>query len=915
MAVERIISRPIVKEMEESYLTYAMSVIVDRALPDSRDGLKPSQRRILIAMNDLNLTPGAKFRKCAKICGDTSGNYHPHGESIVYPTLVRMAQDWNMRYPLVKGQGNFGSIDGDSPAAMRYTEAKMTAIAVEMLQDLKEDTVPFVMNYDNTMLEPVVVPSRFPNLICNGATGIAVGMATSMPPHNLREVVEAITLVIDNPECSIDEIIEVIPGPDFPTGGIIMGRSGIHQGYHTGKGIVTMRGLAEIVERKNRSVIVITEIPYRVNKAVLQEKIAELHNSDKIKGIASIRDLSSLKAGIRIEIELRKDATPNVTLNQLYKYTQLQDSFSINLISLIPPKRDIQSLLPFEVDEFEHSQPQLLNIKQILEQYRDHRIVVIRRRTNFRLLKARARAHIVEGILRALDIIDQIIKLIRASADRANAHLGLVEQFKFSDLQAKAILDMTLARLTNLSKEEYVNELKELMGKIAEFEAILADIKRVYQIIKDELSVIVEKFGDDRRSEISDEGATDLEKERLIQKQEVVVTISHQGYFKRLPLNTYKKQARGGKGILGGDKNQTDFVEHLFSSNTHNHLLVFTDRGKVYKLRVWEVPEMGRTARGRSIANLLPVDSTEHIAAVYQLTNFADECSIVMATNKGVIKKTAMSQYQNINRNGIRAIKLDDDDFLIGVRITRTDEDIILGTKLGYSIRFSTEGIREQGRVTRGVRGIRLRKEDEVVDMIIAVPGVDIMVVSENGYGKRTEIDGNDPEHPNYRKQSRGGKGVINMKVTPKTGKVVALKDVRDGDELMLISENSQIVRLAVKTIRCIGRATQGVRLKKLDEGDQIVAVARILASVIAIDDENNGENGDDEKADENIVKTEKKPKLDIDEDKADALLKEFDDEFDEKLSEYEIKGFSTTAADDDEEDEVDNDESDETGE
>ncbi len=890
MAIERIRTRPIVREMEESYLTYAMSVIVDRALPDIRDGLKPSQRRILIAMNDLNLGPNAKFRKCAKICGDTSGNYHPHGEAVVYPTLTRMAQEWNMRYPLVDGQGNFGSIDGDSPAAMRYTEARMTAFAVEMLEDIKEETVPFIPNYDNTTTEPTVLPSKFPNLLCNGSSGIAVGMATSIPPHNLTEVANALIRLIDNPDVSIDELMEELKGPDFPTGGIIMGFEGIRQGYHTGRGTITVRGRAEIIQRKNKNIIVITEIPYRVNKASLQEKIAELHSSGKVKGISSIRDLSSLKRGLRIEIELRRDANPRVTLNQLYKYTQLQDTFSIILIALVPPRRDLNDLSPYELEEFERSQPVLVNIKQMLEHYRDHRIVVIRRRTNFRLQKALARAHIIEGILRALDIIDEIIALIRASADRPAAHRGLVERFDFSEIQAKAILDMTLARLTNLSREEYENEFKELQDKIKEFRAILADRQLVLNIIKLELEELVKKHGDERRTEISLAAATEIEKERLIQKTDVVVSISYHGFIKRLPLSTYKKQSRGGKGILGSDARDDDFIEHLFSTTTHHHLLIFTDQGKVFLLRVWDIPEMSRTSRGRSITNFIQIAPNEHIAAVYQIQSFEDSEAIVMATRKGVVKKTSLKEYKNINKNGIRAIKLDKGDYIIGVRMTaKNDQDVLLGTKLGYAIRFSASEIREQGRVTRGVRGINLRENDEVVDLIICEPDVDILTVTEFGYGKRTTIEGDNPEHPVYRKQSRGGKGVINMKISEARGKVIALKDVRDEDELILISEKSQIIRIAVKDIRRTGRATQGVKLKRLAEDDRIVAVARILASTLKIEQEEASDgNATDKSKRENDVQNAE----DFSEAKIDEQLKEFDEKYKEKLDKYETHGF-----------------------
>ncbi len=836
---ERIQDLPILDELKDSYLNYAMSVIVSRALPDVRDGLKPSQRRILVAMNDINLGPRSKQRKCAKIVGDTSGNYHPHGDQATYGTLVRMAQPWNMRQTLVDPQGNFGSIDDDPPAAMRYTEARMTAAAADMLVDINRDTVDFVANYDETRNEPTVLPAKFPNLLVNGCTGIAVGMATSIAPHNPTEVCNALIKLIDNPETSIMDIMEIMPGPDFPTGGEICGRNGIMEGYSTGRGTIQVRAKMHTEEtKKGRTRIIVDEIPYQTVKSHIIVKIADCVTNGNIPEISDVRDESDRK-GMRVVIELKKDADEDIVINQLYKYTPLQSTFSLINIALVK------------------NRPQTLNIKQMLVHFLDHRKVVIRRRTQFLLKRARTRAHIVEGLLLAQSDIDEIIRLIRQSADVQSAKAALmakplrlmehatlkkllpekfveekstVDQF-LTGPQADAILAMQLQRLTGLEVEKLANEFAALTEEIEGYEAILADEQLVLNIIREDLEEMIEKYGNPRRTEITGE-ITEFNIEDLIPEEEVIVTVSHGGYIKRLPIDTYRKQGRGGKGVTGGNIKEDDFIEHIFVAGTHDYLCCFTNRGRCYWQRVYDIPQMSRQSRGRSIANLLQMMKDEKLAEILPVKQF-DEQMIVFATENGYIKKTPLSAFSNIRKSGINAISLDPGDDLIGVRVTSGSEEVALGTRNGMAIRFSEEQVRAMGRTARGVRGIKLRDDDKVVDLIVARPGRSLLTVCEKGFGKRTQLE-------DYRTQNRGGIGLINIKTTDKNGKVVALKAVNPDDDLMLISANGQVVRIGLDQLRDIGRNTQGVRLIRLNDDDKLVAVARVVK-----DEEENGENGE----------------------------------------------------------------------
>ena len=790
------------EEMKDSYLNYAMSVIVSRALPDVRDGLKPSQRRILVAMNDLGLGPRAKYRKCAKICGDTSGNYHPHGESVVYPTLVRLAQDFATRYLLVEGQGNFGSIDGDPPAAMRYTEARMTQHATLMLEDMEKATVDFVPNYDERLEEPTVLPSKFPNLICNGGVGIAVGMATSIPPHNLAEVVDAIVYLISNPNCTVPDLMKFIPGPDFPTGGIICGTAGLRNAYETGRGHITVRGRVEIEEAKNgKKTLAIVEIPYNLNKTNLIERIAELVKEDHIGGISDVRDLSS-RDGMRIEIEIRKGEDADVILNQLYAMTPLQETFSIIMIALV------------------NQRPQTLSLKQMLQAYIDHRKEVIRRRTRFLLEQAEKDAHILEGLVKALDIIDEIIALIKRSASPAVAQKGLVEEFGFSIPQADAILRMTLSKLTGLEREKLIKDLEELRVKIAEYKAILADVNLVYDIIREDLYEL-KKGADKRRTEINAAEIEAFDREELIQEEDVVVVLSHLGYIKRVPMTSYRKQKRGGRGLIGADVKEKDFIEQIFIASTHDYLMFFTQDGKVRWQKVYDLPALERTARGKPVSAILGLKDGDRIAATVAVKSF-EKGFLVMATERGLVKKTELAEYGNPRPSGIIAIKLEEGDKLIGVAITTGESEVVLGTAGGMSIRFKDGDMRPMGRATVGVYGIDLEEGDKVVDMIVLTPGVTILTGCENGYGKRSEVE-------EYRLQSRGGKGVINIKTTDRNGKVVAMLAVTDDDDLIMISEGGIVQRIAVKDIRSMGRATQGVRFIRLDGTDKLVSVARVV--------------------------------------------------------------------------------------
>ncbi|MEW6026595.1 MAG: DNA topoisomerase (ATP-hydrolyzing) subunit A [Planctomycetota bacterium] len=797
-----VIEVGIENEMKNSYLTYSMSVIVSRALPDVRDGLKPSQRRILIAMNDLNLGPRSKHRKCAKIAGDTSGNYHPHGEQVVYPTLVRMAQDFACRYPLVDGQGNFGSIDGDPPAAMRYTEARLTDFSSRMLEDLDKNTVDMVPNYDETREEPTVLPSAFPNLICNGSSGIAVGMATSIPPHNLGEIVDGIVKVIDKPDIEIDELMEIVKGPDFPTGGTICGNKGIIDAYHTGRGIITVRAKISTEDVKGgRTNVVVTEIPYNQEKNKIIERIAQLVKDNRIQGVSDIRDESD-RDGMRIVVEIKRGEEPQITINQLYENTPLQDNFSIIMIALV------------------NNRPLLLNLKQILLAYKDHRIEIIRRRTKYLLDKAEAELHILEGLYIAVDNIDDIIKLIKRSKTPDEARGKLIEKYKLSELQAEAILQMRLQKLTGLEREKLEADIKEHKEKIADYKAILADNDLVLDIIKEDLYELKEKYADKRRSEILKREVKEFVLEELITEEDVAVVISHEGYVKRVPLTSYRKQSRGGKGVIGAETKEGDFTEHIFIASTHDYILFFTTIGKVHWVKVYDLPEMSRTAKGRSIVNIIRFNQNEKITDALPVKDFT-KGFLVMATESGLIKKTPLEDYGKPQKGGIIALKLEDKDRLIGVRISSGKDHIILGTRDGMSIRFSEENVRPMGRATYGVRALKLRKGDIVKDMILVEKDSSLLTACENGYGKRTPFD-------EYRLQRRGGTGVRNIKASDRNGKVIGLKTVTDKDELILITIKGTAMRMPVTDIRTIGRNTQGVRLIKLQPGDKLVSVATV---------------------------------------------------------------------------------------
>ena len=804
--------------MKDSYLSYAMSVIVARALPDLRDGLKPSQRRILVAMNDLNLTPRSKYRKCAKIAGDTSGNYHPHGEDVVYPTLVRMAQDFVMRYQLVEGQGNFGSIDGDPPAAMRYTEARLSPFSMLLLEDLEKDTVDFIPNYDETRKEPVVLPGKFPSLLANGSSGIAVGMATSIPPHNIGELCAALLKVIARPETSIGEIMQVMPGPDFPTGALICGRQGIIDGYTTGRGTIMVRARAHVEQVKGgKKNIVFTEIPYQLNRDLIIERIAQAVNSGAVQGVADVRNESD-REGSRLVVEVQRGEDERVVLNQLYKHTQLQTSFSIILLGL------------------DHGRPRTMSIKDMLLSYRDHRVEVIRRRTAYLLERAEARAHIVEGLRIAVSNIDEVVEIIKTSPDVPAARARLIERFELSQLQADAILEMRLSRLTGLERDKLEQEYKELMEQIAEYKAILADEHLVLDMISEDLYEIKEKFADPRRTEIIG-AVTDFDIEDLIAEENVAVVISHEGYIKRMPLSSYRRQNRGGKGITGAETKEGDFIEHLFIASTHDYILFFTNTGRCYWQKVYDIPQLARTSKGRAIVNLLELASAELVTSMIPVREF-DERQLLMATQKGVVKKTALSAYGNPKRGGIIAINLDKGDNLVGVLLTRGDEEIILASKLGKAIRFPESQLRSMGRATHGVGGMSLAKGDIVVGTVAADDQETLLTICENGFGKRTKMD-------EYRTTGRRGKGIINIKTTDRNGRVVAVLDVRDSDEIMIMTAAGMVIRTPVSTLSTIGRNTQGVRLIRLNENDKVVAVAK-LAETPAVngDDVPEGEGG-----------------------------------------------------------------------
>jgi len=792
------------EEMRESFMAYAMSVIISRALPDVRDGLKPVHRRVLYAMYDAGNTSDRPYKKSARLVGDIMGKYHPHGDTAIYDTIVRMAQDFNMRYPLVDGQGNFGSIDGDNPAAMRYTEIRMTPLAEEMLVDIEKETVDFIANYDDSLKEPLVLPSRIPNLLVNGAAGIAVGMATNIPPHNLNEVIQALVALIENPDISIEELISHIPGPDFPTGGFIHGKEPIVQAYKEGKGIIQMRGKAfvETVKRTGKEQIIISEIPYMVNKARLIEQIALLNEEKKIEGIAGEPRDESDREGMRIVIELKRDAVSEIVLNQLYKHTPLQESFGINMLAIVDGK------------------PKLFNLKEALKAFVEHRKEIVTRRTAYDLRKAEERLHILEGFRIALDNLDAVITLIRNSADPKVAKEGLMNNFALSETQAQAILDLRLQRLTGLERDKIMEEHRETGELIAKLRAILGDEKEIYKIIVNELKEIKEKYGDKRRTQIV-ERSEEISIEDTIVDEDMAVTISHEGYIKRNPVTLYRAQRRGGKGKIGTTTREEDFVEYLFIASMHSYILFFTTIGKVYWIKVHELPQASRAARGKPIVNLLDLEPGEKVSAFLTVKEFQEGRYIVFATKNGLIKKTELMAYANPRSSGIRAIGLEDRDEVIGVRLTDGEQEIILSTADGQSIRFKEEQVRPTGRGTFGVVGMRLDAGDKVVSMEILSPGADVLTVSEGGYGKRTAMD-------EYRLQSRGGKGVITMKTTDKTGRVIGVQQVTEEDQLMLVTNSGKIIRLRIKDIRVIGRNTQGVRLIDVEEGERVVSLARL---------------------------------------------------------------------------------------
>jgi len=790
-------------EMRQSYMDYAMSVIIGRALPDVRDGLKPVHRRILYAMYDMGNVWNSPYKKSARVVGDVIGKYHPHGDVAVYDSIVRMAQDFSMRYPLVDGQGNFGSIDGDPPAAMRYTEIRMDQLAGEILADLDKETVDFIPNYDDSLKEPTVLPSRVPNLLVNGSSGIAVGMATNIPPHNLGEVVDGIVAMVEKPDISVKELMKYIPGPDFPTAGFIHGKEAIAQAYAEGRGIIQMRGKAftETVKRTGKEQIIISEIPYMINKVRLIEQIAGLVQEKKIEGISDLRDESD-RDGMRIVIELKRDTVAEVVINQLYKHTALQESFGVNMLAIVDGR------------------PKLLSLKDALKAFLDHRKEVVTRRTAYDLRKAEERLHILEGLKIALDHLDAVIALIRRSQDPKVAKEGLIQNFGLTEIQAQAILDMRLQRLTGLEREKILQEHKETVELIAKLKAILADEKEIYRIIIEELKDIKERYGDPRRTQILAH-TEEISIEDLIVEEDMVVTISHEGYIKRNPVTLYRAQRRGGKGKIGTTTREEDFVEYLFVASTHSYILFFTTVGKVYWIKVHELPQAGRTARGKPIVNLLNLEQGEKVSAFLSVREFQEGRCVVFATKKGLTKKTELMAYANPRPSGIRAISLEQGDEVIGVRLTDGQQEIILSTLDGQSIRFKEAQVRSTGRGAYGVVGMRMDKGDEVVSMEILSLGANILTVSENGYGKRTDME-------EYRLQSRGGKGIITMKTTDKTGRVVGAQQVTDEDQLMLVTNNGKIIRLRVKDIRVIGRNTQGVRLIDLEDSERVVSLARL---------------------------------------------------------------------------------------
>ena len=798
----------LIKTMEDSYIDYAMSVIASRALPDVRDGLKPVQRRILYSMIELNNGPDKPHRKCARIVGDTMGKYHPHGDSSIYGALVNMAQDWSTRYPLVDGHGNFGSVDGDGAAAMRYTEARLSKISMEMLADINKNTVDFVPNFDETEKEPVVLPSRYPNLLVNGTTGIAVGMATNMPPHNLREVINAVVKLIDNQveeerDTAIEEILEIIKGPDFPTGATILGTRGIEEAYRTGRGKIRVRAVTDIETLPNgKSQIIVTELPYLVNKARLIEKMAELVRDKKIDGITNIADHSS-REGMRICIELRRDANANVILNQLYKHTQLQDTFGVIMLALV-----------------ENNQPKVLNILELLQYYLKHQEEVVTRRTQYDLNRAQERAHILEGLLKALDNIDEVIRIIRGSRNTQEAKQGLMERFALSDAQAQAIVDMRLRTLTGLEREKLEAEYKELMEKIRYLQAILADRKLLLRVIREEILAISEKYGDDRRTAIGfDE--YDISMEDLIPKENTVITMTKMGYIKRMTVDNFRSQNRGGKGIKGMQTIEDDYIDELLMTTTHHFLLFFTNMGRVYRMKAYEIPEASRTARGTAIINLLQLQPEESITAVIPIREYKEGNYLLMSTKNGLVKKTPVMDYANVRKIGLAAISLKDDDQLIEVKLTDGKKDVILVTKFGQCIRFKESDVRSTGRISMGVRGINLQDHDEVIGMQLNTQGDYLLIVSEKGYGKRTSVR-------EFALQLRGGKGVKCYKIMEKTGNVIGVKAVNEDNEVMMITTEGIIIRICCSDISILGRITSGVKLMNLEDHITVASIAKV---------------------------------------------------------------------------------------
>jgi len=801
---ERILPRAIEEEMKQSFINYSMSVIVSRALPDARDGLKPVHRRILHAMNELGLVPGRPYKKSATVVGDVLGKYHPHGDASVYDAMVRMVQEFSLRYPLVDGQGNFGSVDGDPAAAYRYTEARLTRIAVAMLEDIDKETVAFQPNFDDRLVEPTVLPSKIPNLLVNGSSGIAVGMATNIPPHNLREVAKAIELLVDKPDATTEDLLKHIKGPDFPTGGYIYGTSGLKDAYATGRGKVIMRARVQVEEKPStgRAAIVVVELPYQVNKATLHKDIASLVNEKKIEGISDARDESD-RDGMRLVIELKRDAIPSVVLNQLYKHTAMQSTFGVINLALVK------------------GQPKVMPLKELLERFIEHRHEIIIRRTQFDLNAAEAREHILDGLKIAVDNIDEVIKIIRGSSDSEEADKKLRARFKFSEKQSEAILNMRLAKLTGLEIDKLDAELKEVRLTISELRSILKSKEKRMGILKAEMAEVAKDYGDERRTEIIPD-QDDFSVEDLIAEEDMVITISHSGYIKRIPVSTYRKQRRGGRGLTGATAKEDDWIEHLFIASTHDYVMFFSDKGQVYWLKVHEIPQGGRAARGKPVIQCIAIRPDERIAALVPVKQFVDSKWLLFATRNGTVKKTVLSAYGNVRANGINAINIEEADELIDVQITDGNNDIVLATRLGMSIRFHESDAREMGRATTGVKGIELDTGDAVIGMVVIQRDSTLLVVAENGFGKRSELS-------DYRVQKRGGKGIITFHNTEKTGAVVALKEVLPDDELMMITKKGIIIRVPVDGIRVIGRNTQGVRVMHLDEGDLLVDVARVV--------------------------------------------------------------------------------------